>query len=87
MSIIRNIVLVLVLITTLGGCTIIRGTAAGPAGDAWYVRAGYYTGKVKGIYYCPADQLGCQQAAIVSREEFQKLTAKKVSGGEQDAAF
>lgn len=35
----------------------------------------------------PAGELQCKMAAIVSAEEFEELTAKKVSGGERDAAF
>jgi len=48
MQIIRTLCVVSFLALTLGGCTIIRGTAAGPSGEASYARQGHYTGKVKG---------------------------------------
>lgn len=80
MQIIRTILAVTLLALTLGGCTIIRGTAAGPNGEAWYVRAGYYTGKVKGVYYCPPDGGRCVEARTVSREDYERLTASTTTG-------
>lgn len=74
MQIIRKLFVASLLALTLGGCTIIRGTASGPAGEVWYARQGYYTGKVKGIYYCPADDADCVEARTVSRAEYERLT-------------
>jgi hypothetical protein len=83
MQIIRTILLLSIVCVTLGGCTIIRGTAAGPSGDAWYVQARYYTAKVKAINYCPAGETTCFEAPVVSNREFAKITASSTAGGEQ----
>lgn len=79
MQIIRTLFVASLLALTLGGCTIIRGTASGPGGEVWYARQGYYTGKVKGIYYCPADDKDCAEARTVSRAEYERLTEQTSS--------
>jgi hypothetical protein len=82
MQIVRTLFFVSMLGLVLGGCTVIRGTANEPSGDVWYVRAGFYTAKVKGIYYCPSGGKQCREARIVSKEQYQRLTQNRVSGGE-----
>ena len=75
MQIIRTLIIATLLAVTLGGCTIIRGTATGPSGEIWYARQGYYTGKVKGVYYCPANDQRCVEARDVDREEYERMTS------------
>jgi hypothetical protein len=77
MQIIRTLLIFSLLAITFGGCTIIRGTASGPSGETWYARQGYYTGKVKGIYYCPADGTDCVEAQTVERAEYERLTSSR----------
>lgn len=83
MQIIRTLLVVSLLAIMFGGCTIIRGTASGPSGETWYARQGYYTGKVKGIYYCPADGTDCVEARTVDRAEYDRLTSNQTSRAEQ----
>ena len=61
----------------LCGCTTIRGTASGPDGGTWYVRAGHGTAKVTEIHYCPKESEPCVEARIVSREEYEDVTAAR----------
>jgi hypothetical protein len=77
MQIIRTLVFLTLLAAALGGCTIIRGTASSLSGQTWYARQGYYTGKVKGIYHCPADGGDCSEARTVDRAEYERLTAEQ----------
>ena len=81
MKIIRTLIMAALLTFALGGCTIIRGTAAGQNGETWYVRAGYFTGKVQGVYYCPPEGKRCVEAPTVNREQYNQLTAASASGG------
>lgn len=83
MQIIRTLLVVSLLAVTLSGCTIIRGTATGPSGETWYARQGYYTGKVKGIYYCPADRADCVEARTVERAEYERLTSSQTPSAAQ----
>lgn len=83
MQIIRTLLVISLLAIALGGCTIIRGAASGPSGETWYARQGYYTGKVKGIYYCPADGADCVAARIVDRPEYDRLTSNPTPRAEQ----
>lgn len=79
----RTLVFIAACCMMLAGCTVIRGTATGPSGEAWYVQAGYYTAKVKSISYCPPEGAECYEARIVSDEDFEKLTLRSTSGGEK----
>lgn len=83
MQIIGTLLVVSLLAITLSGCTIIRGTATGSSGETWYARQGYYTGKVKGIYYCPADGADCVEARTVERAEYERLTSSQTPSAEQ----
>ena len=83
MKIIRTFLVLSILCATVGGCTIIRGSTAGPAGDAWYVRGRYYTGKVKDIHYCPAQETTCYEAPVVSNQDFAKRTVALTTEGEK----
>jgi len=74
MKMIRTLLLLSILGATVGGCTVIRGSAAGPSGSAWYVRAGYYTSNIKDIHYCPSQETTCYEATMVSNEDFSKRT-------------
>lgn len=82
MQIFRTVVFLTLLAVTLGGCTIIRGTASGPSGETWYARQGYYTGKVKGIYHCPSDGKDCSEARTVDGAEYERLTAEQASAAQ-----
>jgi len=83
MKMIRRLLLLSILCATVGGCTVIRGSAAGPSGSAWYVRAGYFTSTIKDIHYCPAQETTCHEATMVSNEEFSKRTVALTTEGEK----
>lgn len=83
MQILRTLFVLSLLAIALSGCTIIRGAATGPSGETWYARQGYYTGKVKGIYYCPADGTDCVEARTVERAEYDRLTSNQAPDAAQ----
>lgn len=53
----------------LSGCTAIRGATSGAPGNAWYVKASTFSGKIKDVHYCPPEGSYCYEAEFVDRKE------------------
>lgn len=83
MRIIRIFVVLSFLAVTLGGCSAIRGASSGAPGDAWYVRASTFSGKIKDIHYCPTEGSDCYEAQFVSTKELARLANDSTAGGEE----
>ena len=86
MKIMRVIVVLSFLGVALTGCSAIRGAssgAPGTVGDAWYVRASTFSGKIKDVHYCPPVGSDCYKANFVSKKELAAMANNSTSGGEQ----
>ena len=69
MRFIQVIFVVSLLGLAVGGCTAIRGATSGAPGNAWYVKASTFSGKIKDVHYCPPEGSDCYKAKFVDTKE------------------
>ncbi len=81
MRLLRIVVVLSLFAALLGGCASIRGAASGAPGDAWYIRASNWTGKIKEVHYCPPERTDCWEAKFVDTKELALRATEPTTGG------
>jgi hypothetical protein len=83
MPILRIVVFLSLFASLIGGCSAIRGGASGAPGDAWYIRASNFSGKIKDIHYCPPVGSDCYEAKFVDTKELAVRYKEPTAGGDE----